>query len=204
MLAAVVILDVKVTDAELAELDGTWERQHGDRLPLGYALGRCSGETWVRFHSLPDSKRYADTEDEYAEILHRHYTVLRELGSHTVIWVITANWTDGPDPDSGNPQRERAHPFARHWRTIREPDDDDACFWQLYISLEPAAPEQLDVLLRAVADEQLVNVILADRELRWLYHPYDGGADIYARDTAQRDWLRGEHPEWLSKHPFGL
>ena len=197
------MLDVMVTDAELAELDAAWERRHGVRLPLGYALGRGSDETWVRFHSLPGSKRYAESEDEYAEILLRHYRVLHELGAHADIWVITANWTDGPDPGSGSSLRQRTHPSARHWRTLREHGDDEAPFWQLYASREPAAAGQLDVLLRAVADNQLVNVLLADRELDWLYHPYDGGADIYARNAAQRDWLRAEHAGWLSKHPSG-
>ena len=77
-------------------------------------------------------------------------------------------------------------------------------YWQLYASLEPNAPDRLDALLRAVADYELVNVILADRDLNWLYHPYDGGADVYARDAAQRDRLLGKHAEWLSSHPLGL
>jgi hypothetical protein len=36
-------------------------------------------DRWVRFHSLPESKRYPDSQAEYAIELDRHYTVLSEL-----------------------------------------------------------------------------------------------------------------------------
>ena len=34
---------------------------------------------WVRFHSLPGSKRYAENEAEYACVLSRHNVVIGEL-----------------------------------------------------------------------------------------------------------------------------
>ncbi|WP_211244210.1 DUF3885 domain-containing protein [Actinospica robiniae] len=195
---------MKTTEAQLAELDAAWERSRGGQTPLGSELGRNRHENWVRFHSLPESKRYAESEEEHAEILNRHYTVLRELASQNEFWVISARWTDGPDLGPDNPLRHRLHPSGRHWRTVRCESDEEATFWQLHASLEPAEPQRFEGLLRAVADYELVEVILADRELGWLYHPYDGGADVYARDVAQRDRLRDEHAAWLSKHPLGF
>lgn len=38
-------------------------------------------DRWVRFHSLPDSRRYPETEDEYAIVFGRHHTVLDELAA---------------------------------------------------------------------------------------------------------------------------
>lgn len=63
--------------------------------PLGYELPGAYSDQWVRFHSLPESRRYADSDAEYAEILRRHRTVLRELqGSAdlTDLWVIAVDW----------------------------------------------------------------------------------------------------------------
>lgn len=37
----------------------------------------------MRFHSLPDSKRYAESEDEYAIVLDRYNTILDELFAGT-------------------------------------------------------------------------------------------------------------------------
>ncbi|MEU8403165.1 hypothetical protein AB0C28_49000 [Nonomuraea sp. NPDC048892] len=41
-------------------------------------------------------------------------------------------------------------------------------------------------------------------DLRRLYHPYDGGADVILTNTQERDTLKAAHTDWLSKHPSGL
>lgn len=45
---------------------------------------------------------------------------------------------------------------------------------------------------------------MADNQLRWLYHPDDGGADVIAPTPEGRDALRLKYRDWLSKHPKGL
>ena len=62
-----------------------------------------TGQRWVRFHSLPGSKRYADDEEEYAELMCRHLAVLAELLSleggdrSRELLVVTAS-RSGPRP----------------------------------------------------------------------------------------------------------
>lgn len=55
-----------------------------------------------------------------------------------------------------------------------------------------------------VADDELGNVIISPMDLRWFYHPYDGGADVILPSTADRDRLRDRHRDWLSSQPSGL
>ena len=62
----------------------------------------------------------------------------------------------------------------------------------------------VDGLLRAVADDEIGGVILGPADLRWLYHPYDGGADVILPTPFERDALKERHPAWLSRHPAGL
>ena len=64
--------------------------------------------------------------------------------------------------------------------------------------------QRLDPLLRLVADEVVSDVLLADPDLRWLYHPYDGGIDVAVSSTSERDAVRERHRDWLSAHPTGL
>jgi hypothetical protein len=59
-------------------------------------------------------------------------------------------------------------------------------------------------LLRYVTDDHTQDVILAVQDLSWLYHPYDGGADVITASTQQRDIFRERYPQWLSAHPTGL
>ncbi|SDC53275.1 hypothetical protein SAMN05216410_1847 [Sanguibacter gelidistatuariae] len=56
-----------------------WERSWPGTQPVGYLLKSTHEARWVRFHSLPESKRYAELPEEHEEILRRHRTVLAEL-----------------------------------------------------------------------------------------------------------------------------
>jgi hypothetical protein len=61
--------------------------------PVGYKLRDAYRDVWVRFHSLPESKRYAEDESEYTVVLERYNTVLAELFAGTNVYVITPLWT---------------------------------------------------------------------------------------------------------------
>ena len=81
--------------ARATELTSLWERSWSGSDPLGYVLREEHADRWVRFHSLPESKRHAESPDEYDEILRRHRTVLRELhGSDDVstLHAIAVDW----------------------------------------------------------------------------------------------------------------
>ena len=56
-----------------------WEENWPGGHPVADELKYRFPDRWVRFHSLPESKRYPDTPAEYDELLHRHNTVLAEL-----------------------------------------------------------------------------------------------------------------------------
>lgn len=69
------IVDVDAMDPSTAT--ASWNEQWPGCPPIGYELRHCRPDQWVRFHSLPGSKRYADNPAEYAELLYRHHTLLR-------------------------------------------------------------------------------------------------------------------------------
>jgi hypothetical protein len=194
-----------VTSQTLTEL---WELRWAKCPPFAHWLGSHYPDRWVRFHSLPGSKRYASNDTEYETILDRHYTVISELGPGSEIVVITSEWTPTPELTLQQwPRRSEIAPRARHWRTLLEEPDVDPeyrSYTQLYAEAVPWRPSGIDALLRAVADDELANVIVAPTDLRWLYHPYDGGADVIAESQAERDALKARHADWLSGHPSGM
>jgi len=57
----------------------TWKAHLGDLAPVGHLMRVALPDRWLRIHSLPDSKRYAETADEYAELLRRHNEVVSEI-----------------------------------------------------------------------------------------------------------------------------
>ncbi|OKJ05133.1 hypothetical protein AMK18_01440 [Streptomyces sp. CB01249] len=191
---------------DLDALSKRWSRQwpppEGDpRMCFAYA------DRWVRFHSLPESKRYADDEAEYAVILDRHHTLLGELGpDDEEVYVVTREWSGDLAPGARRPELRDADPDAEHWGSHVHDDDfpDDIVYEHEYVSRRPRTRHALDPLLRLVADDVVSGVTIAPLDLRWIYHPYDGGGDVVAPDGATRDALRAAHQSWLSAHPLGL
>ncbi|MFD9461013.1 hypothetical protein [Streptomyces sp. NPDC060027] len=165
-------------------------------------------DLWVRFHSLPGSKRYPESQDEYAILLNRYNTILDELFAGTDVFVVTMDWSTTPTGPAGYPTpRPTLHPDGIRWWIESDEDDPDPEFHthtRLYADRRPWEHGCVDDLLRAVADEALVEVFFTDKELRRIYHPYDGGADVILTTPEERHRLRALHPEWLSSHPTGL
>jgi hypothetical protein len=189
-----------VTEEEVESLTTAW-RTRWDRSPIAYQLRGWHADRWVRFHSLPESKRYADTEDEYEIILDRHHRVLDQLGAQEGLYVIATYFED----EEGRVAPDPRHLGAVPWLTIEPGDDspfEDA--QRLYVSMTSFDRQTLDPLLRGVADGEIFDVIIAPMDLRWLYHPYDGGADVIAPTAHDRDVLKNRHADWLSTHPAGL
>jgi hypothetical protein len=105
-----------------AALSIRWADRWGVTPPVGHMLrGR---DTWVRFHSLPESKRYADTTEESDEILRRHHTLLNELAATTgsrEVLVLTLSWSCSQQPVPQAAPLQAALPGSRTGRASRTP-----------------------------------------------------------------------------------
>lgn len=202
--------DLLVMPAAL-EMTDRWRAAYGACPPVGYELRGWFPDRCVRFHSLPDSRRYANTEEEYAEILRRERHTLSDglagdasTSEPVALVLMSASWsgTAGPTPRT----RELSSLLpANYWTSlILDDSDPEYLSWiHLWISRSSLDDPALDEVLRLVADDAARLIVLSDA-FSWLYAPYDGGADVIARSTAERDLLRSEHKNWLSAHPSGL
>ncbi|MFC1412907.1 hypothetical protein ACEZCY_28355 [Streptacidiphilus sp. N1-12] len=184
-----------------------WAAQWSPCPPIGHELHVIHPDRWVRFHSLPGSKRYAEDDAEYATLLDRHNTVINELFAGEDVYVFTADWSETDTPNPEGELSRRLSPGSEPWTTILTADDPDPEFrvyTHLRVRRTPWRIGSLDPLLRSVADYESAGVIIADTALKQLYHPYDGGADALLASTTDRDALRERHRDWLSTHPSGL
>lgn len=188
--------------ARSAHLTDLWDQTWRMASPLGYELRIAYSDQWVRFHSLPESKRYAESDAEYAEILRRHRTVLQELhGSAdlTDLWVIAVDW--GSDDLAAGWSKGRL-PSAWPWQRRQAEDDPDAGFNYFWAS-SGLADASIDSLLLAIADDE-GRLVIGAPDLEWLYCPCDGGADVLLPTAVGRDALKERHADWLPAHPQGL
>lgn len=189
--------------ADLMWLTHLWEQRFPGVPPVGHRIRGL--ERWVRFHSLPESKRYADNEAEYEELLGRHHALLRELAApDSELIAITASWSPTAHARVRSRALKRAAPNAALWQSYVDPDDVEAGATNLFVSRIQNTPDVLDPLLRLVADFGTADVILTTRDLCWLYHPYDGGADVIAASQSVRDELAHRYADWLPTNASGL
>ncbi|WP_406085216.1 hypothetical protein [Streptomyces virginiae] len=193
-------------DPAHAGLTALW-RQHRPPGPLlPYELKTVYRDRWVRFHSLPESKRYPQDEAEYAVLLDRYNTVLDELFTGDEVYVVTTGWSEVSDHTDRSPLRRALHPEGTLWTTLDGTDEPDPEFhtrWYYYADRRPWRRGCLDPLLRAVADDRLAGIFVTDPGLTRFHHPYDGGADVVLPTRQERDRMRERHTDWLSAHPQG-
>ncbi|WP_309144277.1 hypothetical protein [Streptomyces sp. BR123] len=184
-----------------------WQAQRPAGPVLPWDLKTVYGNRWVRFHSLPESKRYADDEAEYAVLLDRYNTVLDELFADGEVCVVTIDWTDPAetaDPPEWTVLRRALHPAGTLWTVLDEPSDPGPDqLWYFYADRRPWVRGCLDPLLRAAADAAVSGVLVTDPDLTRIHHAYDGGADVILPTPGERDRLRDRHSAWLSAHPSG-
>jgi hypothetical protein len=187
-----------------------WQHKFPGCEPVSYRLRSEFPSRWVRFHSLPESKRYPEDEQEFLTLLSRHNRVLRELIDwypHCVL--LTTGYSDSPDPVRSYDVYNSLDPTARPWRTLAmhelEGDDlESPNFWHVFSSEWGWKVGQFDAILRLVAVDEIANVMIVASDCSWLLHPYDGGMDVILESTAARDRLKALFTHWLSSHPFGL
>jgi hypothetical protein len=125
-------------------------------------LRGAHADRWVRFHALPESKRYADSEDEYRIVLARHHALLNALGLSGRCFATALRFTNDllPPENPGLPE-------AVYWRRLPDPLDDGVEV-VVYASAMTYPSDDVDDLLRAVADEKEVGVIIVPPDAGWL------------------------------------
>jgi hypothetical protein len=155
----------------------------------------ANDDRWVRFHSLPESKQSPEDGDERFELLHRHFTALRELVEefgHADLIVIMQDW-DANDMFGG---WTKTHvPGSWPWASWRDPEDEDGTPFTFYWVAPMTSIDDLGDLFLLVASD-IGNATITDHELNWLYIPYSGGADVVLPSTLARDEIRDRHPDW--------
>jgi hypothetical protein len=174
-----------------------WDKAFSGCEPIGHQLKLRFAERWIRFHSLPESKRYPETEAEFEVLLERFNAVVAGVAqpdSQLVLLTTEFAWNATSEAPP-NPQN-----CPKYWRSIVV----DEAYWHIWTTQFRWQLGALDSLVREVAVDAISNVIICDPDCRWAIHPYDGGIDVIAAAPSERDRLRTTFPEWLSSLPSGL
>ncbi|MGL4637764.1 MAG: DUF3885 domain-containing protein [Beijerinckiaceae bacterium] len=183
------------TDPALTAKDfmSQWRREHPDILPIKDLLnGRNFPNRWMRIHSLPQSKRYAETPEEWAILLHRQNTLIDHLVPHHTPVQFVVNWIE---PDSHLFKAYDPVPLGVLQEGEGEPEYDS------YLLETTWENHSHNPILIMIADESLRGFFIAPD---CVIAPYDGGVDVIVKEPQTCYALKHRFKDWLSARPDGL
>lgn len=197
------------------EFQHFWSAVTGNMPPIAYLFKWEFQDRWFRIHSLPESKRYAETLAEWQLLLQRQHTLLKDLlGAEKRLLLLTGYYTHDEHEHATGLQdfREREDCFRKiAFRPLPAIDlhtfdsndyESGTHYWPLLAELAPDAP-QLETILRAIADDASRAFFIGEHS-RVLLAPYDGGVDIILPTSQLRDQHRHKYRAWLSAREDGL
>lgn len=164
-------------------------RHYPNCTPISWLLRERYKHIWFRIHSLPESKRYAETDDEFQELLRRHNELASDVigeGSNILLF-----W-HGLNPSGGIDGR-KAQQYA------------DGCFEAaVYVFSSSWRAHLFDEFIKCVADDCCSSSIFLAVESGNVYAPYDGGADVLVKDARKLQAMKTKYAKWSSKFKSGL
>jgi hypothetical protein len=184
-----------------------WSRFHDGHWPVGYRLRESGAANWVRFHSLPNSKRYADSDDERRILLERQNRLAAEVLKSDSCWLVQAHWVT---PAGMIDVADANDPFAATRQFGLEPvfefveDDDDEVVWRVHGAPVRWTEGAFDALLASIAEGEAGPTLWMSEATGSIFAPYDGGIDLFLADAGQVASLKMTHRDWLSSHREGL
>ena len=183
--------------------------EFGPYAPLGLVLRHWHYDNWVRIHSLPQSKRYAETDDEYRTILSRHNKVTDDLFTQGERCVVIrskycTNWPEereiNPTTDNYFKLTDTVRPAQQYPGEYSEEEDDRYLLQGAYIAWRP---KNFDEIVQDIADDITRGYTFISVTTCNVYVPYDGGADLIVQ-SKQTQEFKTKHSKWLSVREDGL
>jgi hypothetical protein len=183
-----------------------WLENYPETLPINYLFKLNLKSRWLRIHSLPKSKRYADTDQERATLLQRQNTIFNDLiANESKIYLVTGAYSFNASavkldfltdiPLNFLPSESiNLRDWSNEWY------DEDA-FYTPFFAEDIYISHKFDELLKRIAEDELRVFFIGED---CLIAPYDGGLDIILKDTATKDFYKLKYKLWLSAREDGM
>ncbi|MDV4166886.1 hypothetical protein [Rhodovulum sp. FJ3] len=187
---------------EQNEFSKAWRRSFGMSPPLGYVLRYDYFQNWTRFHSLPNSKRLAKSDEEFGILLERANTLAAEcFEKQTPIWIATGRLSEIALNDDDLPIRMNMS------KVMDWIDEDEAPAyqqeWSFFASRAEWTRSSLDWLFREIAEDR-ERAVLFSEDAQTVFAPYDGGFDIISLQPGKITQLENTYSSWMSSRPDQL
>ncbi|WP_299823921.1 hypothetical protein [uncultured Pontibacter sp.] len=184
-----------------------WNKEYPEAHPINHELKWIYQDRWFRIHSLPESKRYADSEDEYKIILDRQRKLFEDLiGEGEEIAISFGLYTD----DITNENYKELTDFSEFQKVLtidlhkeRPEEYEDVMYFDIFVKTEIWKKDSRNEILKAIADDEIRAMFVCPAR-KCIIAPYDGGVDVIVDSKEKRDRLKTKYKSWLSGREDGM
>ncbi len=183
-----------------------WKSKYPEALPIGNELKSIYKKRWFRIHSLPESKRYAESETEYQIIFDRQNQLIKDVfGDEEIILLIGLYVNDLTNDNYKEIKEfsefEKVETIELH--KIRPEENEENFNLDIFIKRTNWKPNKRNEILKAIANDEIRMMLICPAKNR-IINPYDGGLDIILETEEVKNSFKEKYTEWLSNHPKGL
>jgi hypothetical protein len=137
----------------MPELSEVWPRHFGACEPVAHLLRDRFHDRWVRFHSLPESRRYPESEAEMTIILERHNRLIDQLTrGEGNLMLLSTEYSASASPRRSELAEQNVCKGEAPWRSVvmheLSEDWEKPTYWHLFSSIMQWKPGVLDGALQ--------------------------------------------------------
>ena len=184
-----------------------WEGKFPESYPIGSEMKNIFKERWFRIHSLPNSKRYAETDEDYQIIFDKQNKIIEDvLGEDEEIILLIGL----SDHDLSNENYKEISEFNEFEKVDRlelhkiiPTADEDEIFVDILMKATTWKSNKRNDILKAIADDEIRMMFVSFNKNR-IVIPYDGGIDIVLESKDVKNFFKEKYSNWLSNHSEGL
>lgn len=185
-----------------------WNSKYPNKVPISYLFKCYFSNSWLRLHSFPNSKRYAENSIEMTQLLTCQNNIIDDcLKDSSSIFIVSGNFFIG---DSEVPNYDqvsilhydftvgsRINLHATDPKYFDDGEDNDQYFIPMFIKTLWNPNLHNDLLIKIANDETRAFFISFEKKV--IIAPYDGGLDLIIEDPLLKDEIKKKYNELLSK-----
>jgi hypothetical protein len=189
-----------------------WAKNYPKTPPINHLFKHYLKDRWLRIHSLPDAKRYAETPEEWAVLLERQNTVFTDLMTDNAkICIVSGifsieNKVFEKEVFNGLPYSKtldfKELDALDMFKISGDWYDEGVTFTPCFAE-EKYAPNKFDTILKSIANDEW-RLFFLDTIGHTIIAPYDGGVDIIFKDERPLSIFKEKYKNWLSSREDGL
>jgi hypothetical protein len=187
-----------------------WQSHYPLCPPINYLFKIFYNDRWLRVHSLPDSKRYAETEEEWDILLSTQNKILDDifkLGNEMILFSGSYNHLDflNENDSLSNHNSLKNYDFTALDNIDLYARSQDYCeentYYTPYFTTLFFKQNSYNAILKSVADDEL-RVFFLNPNTKTIFAPYDGGVDIIYADSATRDICKLNYSHYTQQDKY--